>query len=128
MDGPSDEPDPWGELGARYHRDEDAQFLLFVEQLHEARSLVDTEDVAKIRMALVAVDNLAEVLLHRHKRRVLRLGGDWHGRVPRLSSRDLDRFKKEFGTRVSLACRGTEDALLQRSLRPLLDARDEAIF
>lgn len=124
-----DRPDPWGELSARYEHDADAQFLLIVEQLTEVRTLLLSDEVSKLRMALVALDNLAEVVLHRHKQQAHRIAQEgWTYDVPRLDARELRRFQSDFGARVRLARRGGEDYLSQRVLRPLLDDLDEAIF
>ena len=123
-----DEPDAWGEVGTRYERDEDAQFFLVVEQLVEIRSLVLSDDVAKLRMALVAIDNLAEVLLHRQKRIAQRIANEgWTYRVPRLGAKELRRFSADFGARVQFSRRGGEDYLSKNVLRPLLDVLDDAI-
>ena len=80
---------PWDTLNSRYGRDDEAQFLIFVEQLHEACQLAASDVLSKLRMALVAADNLAEVMLHRHKAEVLRLAGEGHSLdVPRLDAHD----------------------------------------
>ena len=42
------------------------RFLLFVEQLEQAIDLLESGSVARQRMALVALDTLAEGLLFRH--------------------------------------------------------------
>jgi hypothetical protein len=123
-----EQPDAWGELGARYEHDEDAQFFLVVEQLAEIRALVRSDEVAKLRMALVAIDNLAEVLLHRQKRIAQRIANEgWTHRVPRLGAKELRRFSADFGARVQFARRGGGDYLSDRVLRPLLDDLDDAI-
>jgi hypothetical protein len=43
--------------------DEIERFILFVEQLEQAIELLQTGRTARQRMALVALDNLAEVLI-----------------------------------------------------------------
>jgi hypothetical protein len=58
---------PWIDLNERYEYDSEAQFLVFVEQYAEAAALAGSDEISKQRMALVAADNLAELLLHRHK-------------------------------------------------------------
>jgi hypothetical protein len=125
----SDSVDPWGELNGRYQHDEHAQFILFVEQFAEIRDLIMSGQVTKQRMALVALDNLAEVLLHRHKRLVLSFAeaGSQH-RVPRLSNSDLRRLSADFGARVTLARGGSCDPLFGGLVRPILDDLDEAVF
>jgi hypothetical protein len=117
------------ELGGRCERDSEAQFLLFVEQFAEAIELTTSGVVSKQRMALVAADNLAELLLHRHKRRVLLLafeGNDLD--VPRLDRSDLHDFQRDFGARVNLAGKGGGEGMAGHMLARLLDERDEAIF
>lgn len=46
------------------------RFVTFAEQLDVAADLVAADTLPKARMALVAVDNLADLLLHRHAERV----------------------------------------------------------
>ena len=48
------------------------RFVTFAEQLDVAADLVRADTLPKARMALVAVDNLADLLLHRHAERVSR--------------------------------------------------------
>jgi hypothetical protein len=67
--------DAWGDLGSRYGRDDHAQFVLFVEQFAGARELLIEPSLSKQRMALVAVDNLAELVLFHHKQRL----ENWRG-------------------------------------------------
>jgi hypothetical protein len=97
--------------------------------LAEVRQLILSGEVAKLRMALVAVDNLAEVVLHRHKRLVLRIANDsWRDRVPRWGQRELTELNRDFGARVELARGGGSDSLVGRVLRPLLDDPAAATF
>jgi len=120
---------PWDTLNSRYGREDEAQFLIFVEQLHEAGQLAASGALSKLRMALVAADNLAEVMLHRHKTRVVRLAGEGHSLdVPRLDARELRELKGDFGARVKLARQGGGEGMASYMLSPLLDERDDAIF
>lgn len=121
--------DPWMELNQRYERDSEAQFLLFVEQFAEAISLTASGVTSKQRMALIAADNLAELLLHRHKGRILRLGSESNELdLPRLDRSDLREFERDFGTRVKLALKGGGEGMAGHMLDPLLNDGDEAIF
>ncbi|HEX3609647.1 MAG TPA: hypothetical protein VHU14_08290 [Solirubrobacterales bacterium] len=128
-DAQEDAPDAWGELNSRYRHDDRAQFLLFVEQLVEARELILSGRVTKLRIALVTLDNLAEMLLHRQMKRAQAIGEEgWVYGVPRLGGSDLRRFETGFGARVSFARREASDALAETGFSPLLDDGGEAIF
>jgi hypothetical protein len=107
----------------------DAQFLLFVDQLAEVRNLLLSENVTKYRMALVAVDNLAEIVLHRHKRHTQKLAEETRRhRIPRISQSDAVELNASFDARVRLGRQGGEDSLVERLLRPILDELDDALF
>jgi hypothetical protein len=107
----------------------DAQFLLFVDQLAEVRDLLLSENVTKHRMALVAIDNLAEIVLHRHKRHIQKLAEETRRhRIPRVSQSDEVELNASFEARVRLGRQGGEDTLIERLLRPLLDELDDALF
>ena len=107
----------------------DAQFLLFVDQLAEVRNLLLSENVTKHRMALVAVDNLAEIVLHRHKRHIQKLAEETRRhRIPRISQSDAVELNASFDARVRLGRQGGEDSLVERLLRPILDELDDALF
>lgn len=128
-DAHDDSPDAWGELNSRYRHDDRAQFLLFVEQLAEARELILSGRVTKLRIALVTLDNLAEVLLHRQMKRAQAIGEEgWVFGVPRLGGSELRRFETGFGARVSFARREAGDALAETGFSSLLDDSGEAIF
>jgi len=120
---------PWDNLDNRSGPEDHARFLLFVEQLAEACDLASTGDLSKLRMALVAADNLAEVVLHRHKTRILRLANEGHKLdIPRLDSQDLRELRGDFAARVKLARQGGGEGLASYMLSPVLDERDDAIF
>jgi len=121
--------DVWSILNMRYQHDSDAQFLLFVDQLAGVRDLLLADAITKHRMALVAIDNLAEVVLHRHKQRIQRFAEEgWRHRLPRLSRSDVRELNSDFGARVRLGRRGGEDGLTESVLRPVLDRVDDALF
>jgi hypothetical protein len=105
------------------------RFLLFVEQLEEAVRLLKTGRLAGQRMALVALDALAEGLLFRHMDRVF-LASDQPvpvvGRTFTVTERRAarDRFTK----RVALATERFEGMWEFMYPEPLLDQADAAIF
>lgn len=106
-DGDEEQIDAWGDLGARYRYDSRAQFVLFVEQLAVTRELLTAHEVSKQRMALLAVDNLAELVLHRHKRRLVDAAQEsWRDVEPRLSSNDEQRLHRSFDARVDFGLKG----------------------
>lgn len=78
---------------------------LFAEQLDLAAELVRTGGLARARMALVAIDNLAEVLLYRHLQFTFEASEEVGSRLPlpRYAQRDRDRLRQDFDRRVTLA-------------------------
>lgn len=122
--------DPWGDLNARYRHDADAQFLVFVEQFAEARRLLDSKSVPQLRMALVAVDNLAEVLLARRLRFLYRCAEDpLLAPVERFDQRERMKLNSDFGSRVMVGCWAPpEGSPLSSHVVPLLDGLDAEIF
>jgi len=80
-------------------------------------------------MALVAIDNLAEVLLFRHMQLAQEIGGEsWANDVPRLGKRGQERFRRDFKFRVRLAQKGSDDLIIERIFRSLLSRADASIF
>ena len=130
MDDRAGEPiDPRDDLGARYRRDNHAQFVLFVEQLAVARELLMAGELSKHRMALVAVDNLAELVLYRHKRRLSEAAQEsWRDVEPRLDSKDEQRFRTSFNVRVEVGRKGAGPGMLQSVYTPVLDGLDAGLF
>lgn len=119
----------WSRIETRYANDSFAQFILFASQLERAVTLLRSPDIADQRLSLIAIDNLAEVLLHRRKQRILALSdGPIHGVIPRLDDDDLDRFAANFGYRVTVAQMASHHFLVREHLRPLLDETDALIF
>jgi hypothetical protein len=121
--------DPWDNLNSRYRHDDRAQFLLFVEQMNEARQLLLEDHLGKQRLGLIAVDNLAEMLLYRHQQRIVRLRGT-HGnaQIPRLGKRRLGKLRSDFNARVKLAREEIADPLVRSVFVPLLDQLDADVF
>jgi hypothetical protein len=67
--------------------------------------------------------------LHRHKRRVRRLGSESNDLdLPRLNRSDLREFERDFGARVRLARSGGGEGMAGDLLTPLVDERDGSIF
>ncbi len=125
----SDErPDAWGELNARYGQNDDAQFLLVADQLVEVRELLVSGTIAKLRLALVAIDNLASVVLYRHLRHIdyLAQHRTWGSLVPRLNDRMRSRFRSDFSFQVELGRKGDEGSL--GVMTPILTEFDATIF
>jgi hypothetical protein len=121
---------PWEDLSARYRYDEDAQFLVFVEQFAEARRLLDPHSIAHLRMALVAFDNLAEVLLARRIRALYRYAEDpLLAPVRRFDHRERTKLNDDFGARVMVAqWEPLEGSPLSHHLESLLDDLDAETF
>jgi hypothetical protein len=116
-------------MGARYKHDADAQFTLFVEQFAEAKRLLDSDSIARRRMALVAIANLAEMLLSRRIRALYRYAEETSfGPVRLFDRRERAKLNSDFGARVSVAQWAPTDGLLSTILTPVLDALDAAIF
>ena len=74
----------------------------------------------------MALDNLAEVLLHRHRQRCVDLSGEagW-GQSRRFTAKDLDKLRADFGARVALAT--VEQKFGWYTLPAILDSLDESI-
>jgi len=63
--------------------------------------------LSKRRMALVAIDNLAELALYRHKRGLAQAAQEsWRDVEPRLDNTDEQRFRSNFNVRVELGLKG----------------------
>lgn len=121
--------DPWDELSRRYRHDERGQFLLFVEQMDEARTLLKDARLSKQRLALIAIDGLAEMLLARQQRRIEELRHEaGFPQIPRLTMARLQKLRGDFRARVELARADTPDLRIGRVLGPILDQLDADIF
>lgn len=103
---------------------------LFAEQLDLAAQLLRDGGLARGRMALVAVDNLAEVLLYRHMQFTFEAGEGMSGRFPvRLyDQQERDRLRRDFDRRVTLATTEHEGPLTFSFPKPLLDQGDATTF
>ena len=72
--------------------------MLFVEQFAEARRLLDSDSTARCRMALVAIDNLAEMLLSRRIRALYRYAEEpSFGSIRLFDRRERAKLNSDFG-------------------------------
>jgi len=95
---------PAAELSSTYRYDEIDRFLLFAEQLEVACELLGAETLAKTRTALVVLDNLANLLFHRHAEAVF-AGGEgshWYRRKRYTRSERREIFQ-DFNRMLRLA-------------------------
>src|SRR4051794_36319402 len=77
--------------------DDVERFLVFVEQLEIACPLLADGGLARARAALVGVDNLANVLLHRHAQAVFGSGeGSWWFRRKRYTRKEREKIFGSF--------------------------------
>jgi hypothetical protein len=121
--------DPWGDLSSRYRRDARAQFLFFIEQMDEARQLLLDVPISKQRIALVVIDNLAEILLHRQQHQIVGLRHrHWDAQIPRLDEKALRELRSDFRARVTLASKQIDDPMIASVFKPILDQLDADIF
>jgi hypothetical protein len=109
-------------------RDEIQTFCLFVEQLDEAATLLKSGRLARQRMALVALDNLAETLLHDFAElsffRSDEVAGVFPG--PLFSQQRRRKIDFEFRRRVTLASQPQSGMGLHP--QPILDDLDASIL
>jgi hypothetical protein len=80
------------------------RFVTFAEQLDVAADLVQADTLPKARMALVAVDNLADLLLHRHAERVFAASErSWWHEHKRFTRVERERIHKDFRSLLKIA-------------------------
>lgn len=103
---------------------------LFAEQLALATELVRGGGAAGERLALVAIDSLAEVVLYRHMHFAIGASEEIGGRLPvrRFGQRERDRLRQDFDRRVTLALSEPEGVFAFAYPRPVLDEHDASIF
>jgi hypothetical protein len=103
---------------------------LFAEQLDLIAELMRAGGLARGRMALVALDNLAEVLLYRHLQSAFGASEEMGGRlaVRRYDQRERDRLRRDFDRRVTFAMTDQTGLMGFAYPRPLLDHADATIF
>lgn len=104
------------------------RFLLFFEQLEQAVLLLESGRIARQRMALVALDNLAEGLIFHHLQNVFLASDEptWmkNREFPVTERRQAHR---SFNKRVELAAE-TLERYPVRFPDPILDAHDAVVF
>lgn len=103
------------------------QVNLYAEQLDLAARPIRQGGVARARMALVAVDNLAEVLLYRHMQFTFAASESTLPGPPkrRYSQRNREQLRRDFDRRVTLA---TRDEFGFPYPQPILDDSDATVF
>lgn len=105
------------------------RFLLFIEQLEQAIVLLESGRIARQRMALVALDNLAEGLIFHHLQTVFLASDEptWvkHREFPAKERREAQRL---FNKRVELAAEKLESVMPVYFPERILDAHDAVVF
>ena len=111
-----------------YRYDEIDRFLVFVEQLQVAHELLADSTVAKGRTALVTIDNLAHLLLHRHAKAIFAAGeaSRW-ARHKRYAKKEQRKILGDFNRMVNLAMQES-DAPSWRSTQRILDDSDATVL
>jgi hypothetical protein len=114
----------WVALNER--RSSGAEFALFVEQFQEAVTLLQDGSPAQVRLALEAVDSLAESLLRKHMVRAFE-ASERRGflKRPRFDQEARARISDFFSQKVALATRSSERWWYPD---PILDAPDASVF
>jgi hypothetical protein len=104
------------------------RFMLFVEQLEEAREALRVGTIVKSRMAIILLDNLASILLLSHARRLFDASeGSWWMKMRRFSAKERNRIENDFSRQVTLAA-APSDAPRFAQPDQLLDPADAAIL
>ena len=118
-----DFPDLGGRRGGTTER-----FLFFVEQLEQAVDLLESGRVPRQRMALVALDTLAEGLLFRHMEAVF-LASDEPTWVEHrtFTAKERRSVYQRFNKRVAIASEKIENSRVYYPER-VLDEYDAAVF
>lgn len=105
------------------------RFLLFVEQLEQAIGLLESGRLARQRMALVALDTLAEGLLFGHIETVFLASDEptWvqHRTFP---ARERRAARERFNKRVAIAAEKPESVSPVYFPERILDEHDAAVF
>ena len=111
--------------------DEIDRFLVFVEQLDVAYDLLDEglgdDGLAKARLALIGIDNLANLLLHAHAENVFRDGeGSWLSRTKRYTNRERRKILGDFDRMATLATKDGD--VTWRGPSAIVDENDAAVM
>jgi hypothetical protein len=102
------------------------RLIVHLEHVAETAALLRAGGVVRERMALVAADHLAEVLLQDHMERAFLETEELGPLSPRRYDRDQrQRLLADFSARVQLACTAPDGVEFRQ---PILDARDANIF
>lgn len=108
--------------------DEIDRFLLFAEQLEEVRGMLLGGSIVKSRMAIILLDNLANILLLDHARRLFEASeGSWWMKMKRFSAKERRRIEGDFSRQVTLAATDSDAPSFTRPER-LLDEGDAALL
>jgi hypothetical protein len=104
------------------------QMLVFAETLNHALRLIAEDTLAKDRIALIAVDHLAELLLHRYARQVFASsGGSWAFPRPQYSATERHRIHHSSDRMIRLAQEHVQ-APWGRDVPPILSSDDARLF
>ncbi len=116
-------------IGSDIHNRDLRQIDLFAEQLDLTAALVRAGGLARGRIALVAIDNLAEVLLYRHLQFTFGASEEM-GRLTaqRYDRRARERLRQDFDRRVTLAATEHTGTFSWSYPKPILDRVDATIF
>ena len=105
-----------------------ARFVVFVEQFEVAVALATSGRLAQVRMALVAADHLAELLVSRHAKRSFESSEQsrWMRRE-QFGRADRKRIGRDFSRKIHLAER-KHTAPRWLAVPAILDESDAALF
>src|ERR1700720_4069257 len=87
----------------RYEYDQIKQLLLIVDQMRVCRDLLADRTVPRARMALILIDNLVDVLMHRRCQAIFDITAEplmYRGR--RYDRKTQDRVRASFGEKIRL--------------------------
>lgn len=116
-------------IGSELHSGDLAQIDLFAEQLDLAAELVRQGGLARGRVALVATDNLAEVLLYRHLQITFGASEETTRLIAqRYDERSRRRLRQDFDRRVTLAATDHAGPFSWSYPKPIVDSFDATIF
>lgn len=103
------------------------RFVTFAEQLDVAADLVAADTLPKARMALVAVDNLADLLLHRHAERVFAASErSWWHEHRRFTRVERQRILNDFRRLLKIA--GQRWDMAWQKIEVVVPAEDSPIL
>jgi hypothetical protein len=105
------------------------RFFFFVEQLLLSVEMLQSDRLAQQRLTLVAVDNLAEVLLSEHAERWFYQSDEatWM-EMPTFTTKERRAITRQFEKRVDLALREADGRLAYRFPKPLVNEFDGIVM